>query len=85
MSIFTLKSLTKKNRIEMNENEPKQLNSQRSTKLVWLQRLFRWGIGGLFITVGIIYFKDGGWPAVIFGTVILITGFLRPRRCLNEE
>ena len=69
----------------MNENEPKQLNSQSSIKLVWLQRLFRWGIGGLFITVGIIYFKDGGWPAVIFGTVILITGFLRPRRCLNEE
>lgn len=53
--------------------------------LVWFSRSLRWLLGILFVTVGIIYFKDGGWPAILFGAVLLITGFFRPKRCIDEN
>ena len=59
-------------------------NIQTTKRLVWFSRLLRWGLGGLFITMGILYFKDGGWPAILFGVVIAVSGFFRPRRCLEE-
>jgi hypothetical protein len=53
--------------------------------LVWFSRLLRWGLGSLFIGAGIVYFKDGAWPALFFGTVLIITGFFRPRRCIDDH
>lgn len=53
--------------------------------LIWLSRSLRWGIGAIFVTVGILYFKEGGWPALLFGGVMIITGFFRPRRCIGDE
>jgi hypothetical protein len=53
--------------------------------LVWFSRSLRWLLGGLFVAVGIIYFKEGGWPAILFGSVLLITGFFRPKRCIDEN
>lgn len=50
---------------------------------VWLSRLLRWMLGAIFITTGILYFKDGGWPAILFGTVFFVTGFFRPKRCID--
>jgi hypothetical protein len=45
----------------------------------------RWFLGAVFTTVGIIYVREGGWPAILFGAVMIITGFFRPRRCLGSE
>lgn len=57
----------------------------KETRLVILfNRLFRWGFGALFISMGITYYKEGGWPAILFGAVFLISGFFRPKRCLEE-
>ncbi len=53
--------------------------------LVWFHRLLRWGLGLLFIGVGVYYWEKDGWPAILFGTVMLATGFYRPRRCIGEE
>lgn len=59
-------------------------NTTSSTKGVeWFSRLLRWGLGILFIIVGYIYFSDGGWPAIIFGAAFFISGFFRPRRCID--
>ena len=45
----------------------------------------RWFLGAVFTAVGILYYKEGGWPAILFGAVMIITGFFRPRRCLDNE
>lgn len=52
--------------------------------VIWFSRILRWGLGILFIGAGIYYYNQGGWPAIIFGTVLFITGFFRPRRCMEE-
>lgn len=52
--------------------------------LVWFHRILRWGLGLLFIGVGVYYWKDDAWPAVLFGAVMLATGFLRPKRCIGD-
>jgi hypothetical protein len=54
-------------------------------RLVWFSRILRWTLGLLFIGVGIYYFKDGAWPALLVGGVLLVTGFFRPKRCLDEN
>lgn len=57
----------------------------RDTKIVlWFSRIFRWMIGSAFIIAGLLYWNKGGWPAMIFGVVIFVTGFFRPKRCLEE-
>jgi hypothetical protein len=53
--------------------------------LVWLSRSLRWGIGTIFIATGLVYFKEGGWPALLFGGLMFITGFFRPRRCMDDQ
>jgi hypothetical protein len=54
-------------------------------RLVWFSRILRWSLGGLFIGAGIYYYQDGAWPAILLGAVLVITGFFRPKRCLDEE
>lgn len=53
--------------------------------LVWFHRILRWGLGLLFIGVGLYYWQDDAWPAVLFGAVMLATGFLRPKRCIEDR
>jgi hypothetical protein len=50
--------------------------------VIWFSRILRWGLGGLFIWAGIHF--DGYWPAILFGAAFVITGFFRPKRCLEE-
>lgn len=52
--------------------------------VTWFSRLLRWSLGGFFIATGIMYAGKGGWPAILFGTLILITGFFKPKRCIGE-
>ncbi|HVM87662.1 MAG TPA: hypothetical protein VMT76_05705 [Puia sp.] len=50
---------------------------------VWLSRLLRWGFGGITMWAGIHY--DYQWPVIIFGAIFFITGFFRPRRCVDDK
>jgi hypothetical protein len=52
--------------------------------ITWFSRLLRWSLGVIFIATGILHAKEGGWPAILFGTLILITGFFKPKRCIGE-
>jgi hypothetical protein len=54
-------------------------------RLIWFSRLLRWSLGLLFVGAGIYYFKDGAWPAIMLGAVLIITGFFRPKRCIDDE
>lgn len=61
------------------------MNDSKSDKLViWFSRSLRWILGSFFITAGVIYFNKGAWPAILFGVLIFVTGFFRPKRCLEE-
>lgn len=59
-------------------------DSASTRKVIWFSRLLRWGLGLFFAGAGIVYFDKGGWPAILFGAVLIATGFFRPRRCLEE-
>lgn len=52
--------------------------------VIWFSRLLRWITGTIFILTGIKYTGQGGWPVIAFGALILITGFFKPKRCLND-
>lgn len=54
-----------------------------SKSVEWFSRILRWGLGILFMTVGYIYFQEGGWPAIVFGIAFFVTGFFRPKRCID--
>jgi hypothetical protein len=61
-------------------------NSDRSVQIiVWFSRILRWFLGIFFIIIGIVYYKDGTWPAIFIGAVLMVTGFFRPKRCLDES
>jgi hypothetical protein len=49
----------------------------------WLSRVVRWGFGGFLIWLGM--HNDHEWAVIIFGAVLVITGFFRPRRCINDS
>ena len=59
-------------------------DSKETTRLILFSRLLRWAFGILFISLGMVYYEEGTWPAILFGTVFFMTGFFRPKRCLDE-
>lgn len=62
----------------------KNITNKEEKLVTWFSRLLRWGLGMLFIIMGIVYFNKGGWPAILFGILIFITGFFKPKRCLDN-
>ena len=62
------------------------MNDSKDTKqLILFNALLRWAFGILFISIGLVHVKDGAWPAIVFGTIFFITGFFRPKRCLEKD
>jgi len=51
-------------------------------RLTLISRILRWGLAALFIWAGN-HFEDA-WPAYVFGGILFVTGFFRPKRCLEE-
>ncbi|HRO47877.1 YgaP-like transmembrane domain [Agriterribacter sp.] len=60
-------------------------NTRSSKNVIWFSRLLRWGLGIAFMVTGFLYYKEGGWPALLFGVLLFVTGFLRPKRCIAES
>jgi len=52
---------------------------------VLFSRLLRWALGILFIGAGIYFIDEGAWPAIAFGGLMFLTGFFRPRRCVEDN
>lgn len=62
------------------------IQDTKSDRLViWFSRALRWILGSFFIGAGIVFFDKGAWPAILFGALIFVTGFFRPKRCLEER
>lgn len=64
----------------MNTND---IGSVRNT--IGLSRIVRWTLGAFFVGAGIAYFNEGGWPAILFGAVFIVTGFFKPVRCIGDN
>jgi hypothetical protein len=52
---------------------------------VLFHRIIRWSLGSLFLGAGIYYFNEGAWPAIVFGVLMVVTGFFKPRRCVDDN
>jgi len=58
----------------------------RDTKIIlWVNRAIRWGMGGLLISYGIWHTDESRWIGFVLGTAFIITGFIRPKRCLQDN
>ena len=62
-----------------------QADTRNTKRLLWVNRAIRWGMGITFIAVGWKIKDEGRWFALVFGTVFIISGFFRPRRCLEDN
>lgn len=61
-------------------------SAERGTSwVIWISRLVRWGLGMLFIVASLAYFGIDALPLALFGVVIFITGFLNPKRCIDNS
>jgi len=58
----------------------------RETKIVlWFNRLIRWSFGGALLFYGITNHDESRWIGLVIGTVVVISGFIRPKRCLEDS
>jgi hypothetical protein len=58
--------------------------ASNTTKAIWIHRLLRLGFGLSFLSLGIYFRKEEGWPMILFGLLIFGTAFFRPRRCIDS-
>lgn len=62
-----------------------QSTDSRDTQIViWFSSLLRWALGAAAIYFGYAFRTEGAWPAMILGAILIITGFFRPKRCLED-
>ncbi len=65
---------------------PKAKETQSTRSVIWFSRIFRWTLGIVFLSAGYLYRKEeGSWMIILFGLVLFVTGFLRPKRCLDDN
>lgn len=63
----------------------RQSDSKESKIAILSNSLLRWLFGIVFLTIAYInYGNDGWWILLVFGTAFIITGFLRPKRCIDD-
>jgi hypothetical protein len=54
--------------------------------VIWFSRILRWLLGTGLISLSYQYAKDDyAWVLLVFGVLLIITGFFRPKRCLDEN
>jgi hypothetical protein len=49
-------------------------------------RLLRWALGLGFAGLGWYYRHDEyAWALIVFGAIFFVTGFFKPRRCVEDQ
>jgi hypothetical protein len=64
----------------------KESDTKENKRAIWFSCILRWCLGLLFIIMG--YFNSGeeyAWVVVVFGLIIFATGFIRPKRCIEDN
>jgi hypothetical protein len=61
-------------------------DTRENKRAIWFSSILRWALGLLFMVVGYIHAKeDSDWVVIVFGLIILATGFIRPKRCIDDN
>jgi len=61
-------------------------DTKENKRAIWVSSIMRWSLGLLFIAMGFIHSKEeDAWVIQVFGLIILITGFIRPRCCIDDN
>lgn len=64
----------------------KHTDTKAERMLIVISRLLRWSLGLLFIYLGYTRLQESyAWLLLVFGAGIIITGFLKPTRCLDKN
>ncbi len=64
----------------------KKNDTKENKRAIWFSSILRWSLGLLFIVMGYIHSKEeDAWVIRLFGLIILITGFIRPRCCIDDN
>jgi len=64
----------------------RQEDTESTRFVIWFSSILRWVLGSIFIVLGCFYSGDGGlWALMLFGLAFIITGFIRPKRCLDDD
>jgi uncharacterized membrane protein YphA (DoxX/SURF4 family) len=64
----------------------KKTDTRENRIAIWFSSILRWGLGLLFMAVGYTHFNDdSAWIIMVFGLIILVTGFIRPRCFINDN
>jgi len=64
----------------------KKTDSKENKIAIWFSSILRWSLGLLFISMGFIHSKENdAWATIAFGLIILISGFIRPGCCINNN
>jgi hypothetical protein len=54
--------------------------------VIWFSRILRWLLGTGLIVLSYQYAKDDyAWVLLAFGVLLIVTGFFRPKRCLDDK
>lgn len=65
------------------ESYPRKPAGDVSSMAQWLSSILRWSLGLLMI--GIAWYYEDAEVLYVFGALVFLTGFLRPKRCTAES
>ena len=64
----------------------KKSDTKENKLAIWFSSILRWSLGLVFIVMGFNQPKDDStWAIIIFGVIILVTGFFRPKCCISDN
>jgi len=64
----------------------KKSDTKDNKLAIWFSSILRWSLGLLFMVMGYINLKDeSAWVILVFGLIIFATGFIRPKRCIDDN
>ena len=64
----------------------KHTDTKAERLVIMISRLLRWSLGSLLIYLGYTRVQESyAWLLLVFGAGTIVTGFLRPTRCLDKN
>jgi hypothetical protein len=64
----------------------KKTDTRENKIAIWFSSILRWFLGLLLINMGYTNSKvDKDWVVIVFGLIIFVTGFFRPKCCIDNN
>ena len=64
----------------------KQKDTKSTKAVIWVSSLVRWLLGLVFLYMAYLLRKEAGtWILLLFGSVLFVSGFFRPKRCIDDR